>query len=188
MSNQMHCVESKIGNVGNVVFLDIDGVLNNYKSMGFGEPCDIECARHVRRICTFANADIVVSSTWRIGNSTYNLQEILYIVGLNRVIGRTASNDPSLKDRGDEIKKWIDTYGCNNYVILDDDNDMLPEQKDNFIHVDGYKGITEEESNYAIRNIFKVDTEFCKTCRGYFRVGDNKCTDCNKKQYIGLIL
>lgn len=119
--------------IGNVIFLDIDGVLNNMRSMKFGEHMDIECARHLRRIVNHADCDIVVSSTWRIGNTTHNLREILYPWGLYRVIGRTCSNMQGAYQRGDEIKAWIDAFGCTNYLILDDDRDMLQEQNEHFI-------------------------------------------------------
>jgi hypothetical protein len=68
--------------------------------------------------------------------------------------------------RGSEIAKWLDdTFGyydvftgevysyidedCE-YVILDDDVDMLMCQKDNFIHVDNDEALTEEDINKAI--------------------------------------
>ena len=67
--------------------------------------------------------------------------------------------------RGVEIKQWIDTHiysdnGKNwkrkrlgvdyNYVILDDDTDMLLEQKDHFIQCDGMIGLTNEQVDKAI--------------------------------------
>lgn len=173
----------KKGEIGNVIFLDIDGVLNNMRCMKFGEHMDIECARHLRRIVNHANCDVVISSTWRIGNSTHNLREIFYPWGLHRVIGRTCTNLPGTSDlRGDEIKAWIDTFGCKNYLILDDDNDMLPSQKDNFINTIADVGLTEEQSTYAIRNIFGITTPFCPECNGYGRVNDyDKCPSCNGK-------
>lgn len=67
--------------------------------------------------------------------------------------------------RGVEIKQWIDTNihsdnGKNwsrkslgsdfNYVILDDDCDMLLEQKDNFVHTDSYLGLQDKDVELAI--------------------------------------
>lgn len=183
MSNQ-ECLRDLSGGkeIGNVIFLDIDGVLNNRRSMKFGEHMDIECARNLRRICKYADAEIVVSSTWRIGNTTHTLREILYPWGLYRVIGRTSSNNPNCKIRGDEVQEWIDTYGCKNYLILDDDSDFTQYQKENhFINTDAEYGLTEEQSTYAIRNIFKVSTPFCPECNGYGRIGYEYCGTCNGK-------
>lgn len=169
--------------IGNVIFLDIDGVLNNMRCMKFGEHMDIECARHLRRIVNHANCDIVISSTWRIGNTTHTLREIFYPWGLYRIIGKTCTNLTDRQaGRGDEIKAWIDTFGCKNYLILDDDTDMLPEQSEHFINTDGFVGLTEEQSTYAIRNVFGVTNPFCPECNGYGRVNQyDKCPSCDGK-------
>lgn len=168
------------GAIGNVIFLDIDGVINNLRSLKFGELIDIECVRHVKRICVQADAHIVVSSSWRIGLSTDVLCEILSPWGLHRVIGRT-STDPACKQRGDEIKQWIEKFGCKNYLILDDDRDMLQEQMENFINTDGMVGITEEQSTDAIRRVFGVNNIFCPECNGYGRIDYDICGSCNGK-------
>jgi hypothetical protein len=68
--------------------------------------------------------------------------------------------------RGDEIQAILDQYNqITNYVILDDDEDMLPNQRGNFVicsnninHPDcidiGY-GLTKECTNRAIRILNK---------------------------------
>ncbi len=48
-----------------------------------------------------------------------------------------------------------------NYVILDDDNDMLPEQRDNFFRTNFMLGLTEEKANLII-DFFKKDLNFNK--------------------------
>lgn len=175
----------KKGEIGNVIFLDMDGVMNSIRSMMFGEHIDMECARHVRRISNHCDADIVLSSVWRIGNDTRTIQEILYPMGLYRVIGRTCSNMSVTRQsgRGEEIEAWIKAFGCKNYVILDDDSDFLDYQKENhFVHTNGELGMTEKDSTRAIREIFKVTTPFCHECNGYGRVNEyDKCPSCNGK-------
>ena len=67
--------------------------------------------------------------------------------------------------RGVEIKQWIDTnihsdnmknwkrkkLGVDyNYVILDDDSDMLLEQKDNFVRTTSEIGLTDDDVKKAI--------------------------------------
>lgn len=164
-----------------VIFLDVDGVLNNEKSLRIGELISMDCVRHVRRISKLADADIVISSSWRIGNSVQTLQEMFHMVGLYRVIGKTSSNDPSCSDRGDEIKQWLDANPTvENYVILDDDRDMLEEQIPHFILTEAMEGITESQSDYAIRNIFGVTKPFCKKCNGYNHIGEEKCDQCGR--------
>ncbi|QFR55822.1 hypothetical protein JC221_176 [Yersinia phage JC221] len=167
------------GEPNNVIFLDMDGVVNSLRSLKFMEMVDMECARHVKRISQFANADIVLSSTWRIGNNTHTIREMLYPIGLYRVIGRTCSNGVNMH-RGDEINAWIEEFGCKNYVILDDDTDFTDYQKQNhFIQTDPVTGITEQDSTRAIREIFKVKGLFCPECNGYGRIGEwDKCPSC----------
>ncbi len=67
--------------------------------------------------------------------------------------------------RGVEIKQWIDTHlhrdeegkyerkqvGVDfQYVILDDDSDMLLEHADHFIHTDGYLGMSQADAIRAV--------------------------------------
>jgi hypothetical protein len=45
--------------------------------------------------------------------------------------------------RGEEIKEWLDNHPeVEDYVILDDDSDMLDEQFDHFHHCDGWFGMS----------------------------------------------
>ena len=61
--------------------------------------------------------------------------------------------------RGNEIHSWIKDnealtgeayHDYKNYVILDDDSDMLYWQRNNFVHTSWKKGLTEEEAEKAI--------------------------------------
>ena len=67
--------------------------------------------------------------------------------------------------RGVEIKQWIDTHlhrdeegkyerkqvGVDfQYIILDDDSDMLLEHADHFIHTDGYLGMSQADAIRAV--------------------------------------
>ena len=97
-----------------------------------------------------------MSSTWRLGRSPEELQAILDSCGFTgKVIGKTkdlrrGEGAESIL-RGNEILNWIKenekTIGVRyweykNYVILDDDSDMLLWQKDNYIQTDAYCGLT----------------------------------------------
>ena len=57
--------------------------------------------------------------------------------------------------RGEEIQSWMNKESEKNeiesYVILDDDSDMLPEQMNNFIHVDSNIGLTDKDVFTAIK-------------------------------------
>lgn len=69
--------------------------------------------------------DIVISSTWRMGMSIEQLQELLIRSGFRKdikVIGKT----PILhQQRGLEIQKWLDDNNFKGkFIIIDDDSDM----------------------------------------------------------------
>ena len=61
--------------------------------------------------------------------------------------------------RGEEIQMWMDKELEKNeiesYVILDDDRDMLPEQMDNFILINGQYGLSDIDVFKAIEILNK---------------------------------
>ena len=154
-----------------IIFLDIDGVLNHqlfyeektqaerYKEVGHPD-CDLDdkAIDLINDLVKDTGAEIVISSTWRKGKSIEFLQELLDKHGLKaKIIGKTpvywfgseceANGSVS---RGEEIAGWMKKYvdekkiGWSDlsYVILDDDSDMLYRQRNRFLIIDGYCGIT----------------------------------------------
>ena len=142
----------------NVIFLDIDGVLNTpnygvqahamwkrtngwFKSRDeFGaifDPMAVDCLEY---IVHHTNAKIVVSSSWR--KSGFKVMKDMFKVrGIDAdIIGVT----PVLNTmRGEEIEQWLlkNDY-VTNYVILDDDTDFTEEQKKNhFVCTHGKYGL-----------------------------------------------
>lgn len=92
----------------------------------------------IQRICNKSNVKIVVSSTWR---KMFSYQEI----GANLKLPTIDSTPEFSGWRGYEIKDWLDRHPeVTKYAIIDDDSDMLPEQKPFFVHVDGRNGISYE--------------------------------------------
>jgi hypothetical protein len=148
----------------NIIFLDIDGVLNSgeyvhsprYKKrrqLGFPD-CDLDlmAIHHLNKICKETEAHIVVSSTWR------EMDECVPALKRNGVkapiIGKTPTLHRAEATRGEEIQSYIQGYEIENYLIIDDDSDMLPRQKENFLHIDRKQGLTEQDVTKAI-NHFK---------------------------------
>jgi len=112
-----------------LVFLDIDGVLN---SDAFFARCpdahidrdlDREAVARLEWLCSEGEAAIVISSTWRLDMSLDELRDVLAGHGLRApVIGVTPT---LLTERGEEIRAWLrDNPGWRSYVILDDRADM----------------------------------------------------------------
>ncbi len=156
------------------IFLDIDGVLaipNTKWKLSF------EKQMLLGKILAQTDAKIVLSSSWRYSTVVRTTEHLLSegflfnesLIGVTiRAYQYIASGDKIHLSipRGVEIKQWIDTHvhsdnGKNwnrqqlgvdyNYVILDDDTDMLLEQKDNFINTNFETGLTEENVVNAIK-------------------------------------
>jgi len=151
-----------------IIFLDIDGVLNVI-SQGhdrFGSVFHSHFVDNLKMIIQETNADIVISSTWRV-NGLSEMKEMWSYRGLpGNVIDITPvsrwMDDDEIegKDRGYEIKYWLEHHDIDNYVIIDDDDDMLVEQMSNFVKTSGNDnhsdyidigyGLTKECSQIAI--------------------------------------
>jgi hypothetical protein len=149
-----------------VIFLDIDGVLNNerWAKKMFSltretaawelDPANIDA---LNRLIDKVDADIVVSSCWRVRE---DLADVLVVWGLPRPIGRT----PRLPgaSRGEEIAAWLLGHpDVEQFVIIDDDDDMLPEQKSRFVKVSGDVGFGWEQVNQALEIFGCPDAPEC---------------------------
>ena len=86
-----------------LIFLDFDGVIVTPKTR-FNN-VDADCMQWLSRLVWECDAHIVVTSTWRKGNSLDFLRGVLgrWVLN-NHVIGSTSALD----HRGKEIKKWIE--------------------------------------------------------------------------------
>lgn len=171
------------------IFLDIDGVLNSwpwYKSLreigqSHNNPTDHFDPQAVQRlnwITEQTGAKIVVSSSWRKNRSLPALQQLFREVGGSRqVIGKTKvlrfqQEEPGIPGetvpRGNEIHQWLsdNRHQLGNslgkyrqYVILDDDSDMLYWQRNNFVRTDAQFGLTDENAQEAVRILNKETSD-----------------------------
>lgn len=150
-----------------VIFLDFDGVITTLKSKYKLDPDKMAL---IGRILDATDAKIVISSSWRRFSLEKTIKEITdtskFNVGDNpfpypdAVIGVTErmysfcypDNDRHFGlPRGVEIQHYIDTHKeIEQYVILDDDCDMLLCQANNFIRTNTYEGISELDAEKAI--------------------------------------
>lgn len=159
-----------------VLFLDFDGVMNSAKWMiaqsetikkqsglTWRHACELDptAVRRVLRIINTTGAAVVVSSSWRIIHTPEEINEIFIEAGFpemnQHIIGRTPYDLTKGKIRGLEIQEWINWYQTKNgklenFVILDDDNDMLPVQKEShFVQTSWEHGVQEEHVEKAIK-------------------------------------
>jgi len=170
----------------NIIFLDIDGVLNcglHYHSeqfqdyvKNFADKKD-EMAYHVHQIskeriemlnklCEETDTQIVVSSTWRSSMTVEQLQDMFnHCGGTFTILDKTGHCD--CRTRGCEIHQWLydncmkhfekNYYDFYRYAIIDDDSDMLLNQQNHFFQTDTYSGLT-PSTCYRIKRFFTHET------------------------------
>ena len=173
----------------NVIFLDVDGVLNSDRSFiaGFEKTkqyrsnpdnlddehfinkvtifsIDSVAVNLINRVCDICSAKLVISSTHRkhfrdTEDKLIRMQEYFESFGIQREY--VIGWTKSLyRIRGIEIKDWLDDHPeVSNYAIVDDDSDMLPEQLPFFVHCDRRVGISAD--NYIkLLTLFKTDESY----------------------------
>jgi hypothetical protein len=134
-----------------VIFLDIDGVLNSTQFFHQEAiyPRSDKRSQLDRKAISFLNeiADwrFVLSSTWRKFYKREQMNNLLQEMGFKGYISDyTPILDGKGLVRGNEILVWMrenNLSSSKNYVIFDDDSDLLYWQRNNFIHVDNYFGL-----------------------------------------------
>lgn len=134
-----------------VIFLDIDGVLNVYCESydKYGCTFHTHLEDNLHDLIEATGAEIVISSTWR-----YSGLRVMQDMWRDRgLAGNIIDITPILDDgtRGDEIDCWLRENQVDNYVIIDDDDDMLPEQMDHFVKTSGnYNHIDKVHLEYGL--------------------------------------
>ncbi len=144
-----------------VVFLDIDGVLRTKQGLRRavvrrGEPVpdlwDDQAIRNLNKLMEKTGANIVITSTWRLGNTLESLQKLLNKKGIHGVvIGKTPElggitiNAANRMSRGQEIEAWLKQQkGQFRFVILDDNPNLMPEQKPFAVICEPEKGFADD--------------------------------------------
>lgn len=155
-----------------LVFLDFDGVLNyrdwlydvvHQRSDSDDEHRKLhpEMVARVNRIVKEAGAEVVISSTWRMGFSLAELNGFLRTVGFEKDAMATTPYRSFHPTRGAEIQAWLDAHGGAGqeapgfgwgapFVILDDDSDM-GHLRPRLVKTTFAKGIQEKHVKRALR-------------------------------------
>lgn len=133
-----------------ILFLDIDGVLNNaryaemmyeYDGNAYGLPGNTvkdtlffpPSVELVSRYASATRSIIVICSTWRHGCSVKQLHDMFKPYGWSlRIIGKTGSIPNPKATRADECQNWLDGHDLPGYtgkfMIFDDDDDGFTEK------------------------------------------------------------
>lgn len=141
-----------------IIFLDVDGVLNHstWHLARSGKPChpnrtfdnqlDPACISRLCRLVEQADAEVVLSSTWRGHPKT---EAALSRCGVPCWIDRTPSHRG--EPRGHEIAAWMRANKVNAHqvVILDDDGDMA-HLMERLVQTDQEFGLTDADVERAL--------------------------------------
>ena len=164
------------------LFLDVDGVIATPQTIVDGMwALTLEKQKLLGVILDQTDAKIVMSSSWRKHtlNDTIGYMKQEGFLYCDKIVGVTIRAYQYIEKgihlsvpRGVEIKQWVDTniHSKNgkewkrkkvgleyNYVILDDNADMLLEHAKHFVRTDPIKGLSEQDVEKAI----KILNEFC---------------------------
>ena len=149
-----------------IIFLDFDGVITIPDTKW---NISLEHIKRVKYICDKTGAKLVISSSWQICGHKVESREERVTNWLNGHLmkdikgpikkffedytydmsGRFYNEFGNV--RGSDIKSWlIRNPDVDNYVIIDDEGDMLDEQLFNFVQTDWTFGIQDREVQLAI--------------------------------------
>lgn len=135
-----------------LLFLDVDGVLNSAESRRISVQFSPPCLRQLHRIIEEADPLVVLSSTLRLHRNER--------IKAHRAIGvRVMPCTPSLRGgRGTEVRAFLETVNppAPGYVILDDEDEFLPEQKQHFVQTSSHDGLTVAMADEVIRRLLAL--------------------------------
>lgn len=154
-----------------IIFLDFDGVITTKKSR---YKLDKDKLNLLGYILKETGAKIVISSSWR----KYNLEETKKYLSeisnfvpfpfpfIDDIIGVTPRMNVYINDkyesvpRGMEIDYWLRKYESkfglvDNFVIVDDEWDMLLYQKEVFVHTNSNTGLNKRQADRIIKILNK---------------------------------
>jgi len=117
-----------------IIFLDIDGVITSARVQSF-QTLDKYAVNFINHVCDQAPAEVVISSAWRSEDKSFFEQ---FFTHLHKDWRTTLLR---LSNRGGEIQEWLDRHKVEDYLILDDESDMLGSQMGHFVKTDTYNGL-----------------------------------------------
>ena len=145
-----------------IIFLDIDGVMNNPQS---GNDFSDIASDNLRYIIEKTDARIVISSSWKfygldwlkeLWKEKHLAGEIIDITPNN--ISDTQLVNANLDDfyfvgKGNEIKQYLDEHKTKEelrYVIIDDTDDVLTEQLPYFVRTNSWTGLSKSDAEKVV--------------------------------------
>lgn len=157
-----------MGVIKKIIFLDFDGVMVTDRHLmhltdtrsplrdEYGSKFDPVCVEYLAQIIDITDADIVVTSTWKMNLGLDGMLRMWQARNLpGKIIGVTPDIDPI--HRGDEIQAWLDANpSVVRYAIIDDCpilDFFKEEQLQHLFKVDERTGLDEETMNKIIEHL-----------------------------------
>jgi len=146
-----------------LVFLDVDGVLNSTawfhtifkrKHRAASHPhdhLDPTAMGRLNRVLAETGGKVVVSSTWRMGRTVEELQDLFDLHGFEgEVIGKTGHGFNG--ERGLQIREWMRMKGLEDvrFIAIDDDTYDMGAVADHLVHTDNAVGLQDVDVDKAI--------------------------------------
>lgn len=152
-----------------IIFLDIDGVMNNSQHLIYSEVHEDlefspEAVDTLHEIIKETSAKIVISSTWRIGRTDDELRHIFAhydVLIANAIIGQTPilPRSMSIGGRCDEITAYISMmiagldYKIDSFVIIDDDDFDMHFLSHLLVKCDREVGLVKDQKQQIINSL-----------------------------------
>ena len=158
-----------------VVFLDLDGVVNNgrYDPKAATYALVPGCVAQLGRILERTGAKVVLSSSWRylVHEGLMSLSEFEQVLGHHgapgiQIIGLTPT-DEQVRGRGNQIQAWLDANGSGlgiaSYVVLDDMDaaDEFDPRQHRLVRTNPTVGLTDKDANAAIAALLSDQVAGC---------------------------
>ncbi len=161
----------------NIMFLDIDGVLNNQKFLSgtkddiytddftdrdvIDKQLDDENIKNLNKILSVAQCNVVISSSWRKFISLKDLTWGLVKHGMKKEFTQNfISKTPITGKRDEEINEWLKNSKdkIDKYVVIDDSrdkNDNLKNFDGKWVKINPEKGLTKKKADKVINILTK---------------------------------
>lgn len=144
--------------------MDIDGVLNNIETFSKDNELDADNIKVFNEIVEKSGANVVISSSWRICFDFDELKQTLEKAGLKaNIIDITPIHVPRDKwknpdsdivqpyqTRGHEIQAWLDEHPTDQFIIVDD-NDEMSHLSPKLLKTKFEYGLTSEHVDTALK-------------------------------------
>lgn len=142
-----------------IIFLDINGVVLTIPPDGHFE-VELEpsanAISNLNLLVQVTGAEVVVTSTWRIGRTVDELESLLKSWGYRGSVLDKTKNGDGDEDRGYDIRNWLSRHEVESFVVIDDDRTDLEEFARHLVSPRPDVGLQLHDVSEAVRILSEV--------------------------------